>query len=1039
MPDWKRYHAATLAGSAQAEIPDACDLAWSWLNLPPAERRARIVAAIRGEPAARWMQQALPFVRLRLLREAGIAADDQARFAALDAAMRAGRATAEEQDLVRRFNAAVEIGQTAAALFPGAAMPPAPADPQREALAAQLPALTAAMHGGEVGLVTPASLADLRKAIDAFAAIGKGMTAPASHDHAWWLGLAWWFVGRGALELGRNDEGRAALERAAASYALANDEKSAAECRQWVRDLDLHVAADFDSAAARELRELLVQRDPLGRVQTLTRLLQEVGSTGDQFEAARVAETAAHILGEAGYPDPEPGFDVAVDSWIASASASCTGNALFARLCEVARYWAAILGARTSARMKTDAAGSARAEHALRQLVPLSTQLFEEAGRAEQAAAARMAHWYPQGAPQPYTPHSTDESTRRHEDLTALDDALYQLRLACNAGASDAHIAQADGLRARAEALGSRVHIARAQLEHVYVLLALGRFAEVPPLADAALRTLLGDQPARLSAFATGYERDMYLNAVAYKARSLASRGDHDGVLAACEPVIRDIEGERARVNSPYQQSAFLVSRAEIYELAAAAAYRAQRWDLLLAVTELLKARAALRSRLAPAPDADASEVESEFTRVNAALARAERGSAEEHELLERRRWVLTARAIARARRGGAEAPEITVAAVQRALETDEAAISWFWVAPEIAIVLAITREHVQPALVRLDEAARAQHDEYLHCVTALTGARPDYARLIPRVGQLIAALGATLLPAQLHAFVAGKSRLVLSPHRTLHLFPFHAAPWPAGDENASVHLIERFAVRYVPNLCSLLLPWSGNATGPVLAVGVARFDDPALPPLPNAEAEAGAVAAAHGAAGHALTGVTRAQFTALPLHEYRCLHLATHGSSVLVGDAVDDPLQSCLFLRDGALTGWELAALRLRTELVVLAACHSGQRAIGGRGLEKLPGDDIFGLQAVLFDAGVGTVLGTLWPVEDATALAILVDFHRAYASGVAPERALQAAIRAHLADAGRRRDAFYWAPFFLSSLGRQHARPGPAVPSAESPGGVS
>ena len=140
----------------------------------------------------------------------------------------------------------------------------------------------------------------------------------------------------------------------------------------------------------------------------------------------------------------------------------------------------------------------------------------------------------------------------------------------------------------------------------------------------------------------------------------------------------------------------------------------------------------------------------------------------------------------------------------------------------------------------------------------------------------------------------------------------------------------------------------------------------------------------------------------------------------MLAGDAQNDPFESCLYLRDGALSSFEIAALQLRAELVVLAACHSGQRSIAGRGLDRLPGDDLFGLQAVLFDAGVQTMLGALWPVHDATALAILVDFHRAYAGGAAPDKALQAAIVAHLGNTERRRDVFYWAPFFLSSLGK-------------------
>jgi CHAT domain-containing protein len=129
--------------------------------------------------------------------------------------------------------------------------------------------------------------------------------------------------------------------------------------------------------------------------------------------------------------------------------------------------------------------------------------------------------------------------------------------------------------------------------------------------------------------------------------------------------------------------------------------------------------------------------------------------------------------------------------------------------------------------------------------------------------------------------------------------------------------------------------------------------------------------------------------------------------------------MQSALYFRDGPLTGRQLSALPLRAELVVLAACHSGQRSIAGRGLDKLPGDDMFGLQAAFFEAGVGTVLGTLWPVEDKTAFAIVVDFHRAYAAGASADEALRSAVREHLGHRERRRDAFFWAPFFVSALG--------------------
>ena len=66
MPDWTRFHAATLAGTLQGEIPRACELAWSWLDLDTEERRRRVAGALFDEASARWMLQALPFVRRRL-------------------------------------------------------------------------------------------------------------------------------------------------------------------------------------------------------------------------------------------------------------------------------------------------------------------------------------------------------------------------------------------------------------------------------------------------------------------------------------------------------------------------------------------------------------------------------------------------------------------------------------------------------------------------------------------------------------------------------------------------------------------------------------------------------------------------------------------------------------------------------------------------------------------------------------------------------------------------------------------------------------
>lgn len=1009
MSDWTRFHAATLAGTLQGEIPRACELAWSWLDLPAEERRRRVAGALFDEASARWMLQALPFVRRRLWRDAGIDPDDTPRLTAFLEMLGAGQGTPADLEFVRRFEAAMDIGQTVTSLFPAASSPAPASDPQREALVNAVNALTPAIHGKDVAAATPASLAELRKAIEAFAALGAGLPPPLAREHAWWLGMAWWAAGHGALELAHYDEGRRALALAAAYYEQGGDGVAAASCRERARDLDVRLSGDFDAAADRTLRTLLVQRDPLGRAQALTRMAREVGGTGDKFEAARVAEQAAAVLRDARYPDPETDFDAAAQQWIATAAETQTGTALFARLCQVAEYWAAILGARTSERLASDPEGSARAEAALRRIPALSSALFEEAGRAEDDAARRWLAWCPPAGTPPVARAPVDAGVQRTQDLAALDDDLQRLREACNAAPQEAQLNEARRLRERAGALGSRVHAARAIVEEMYALLALSRYGEVGPLADLAQRTLLGDHPPRLGSFATGYERELYLFAIDYHARALLAQGDDEAILALCEPVIRDIEGERARVSSPYQQSAFLATRVELYEFVAGAAFRTGRLDLVLAVSELLKARAALRSRLSPGMDAGTGDIDAQIADVNAQLARA--GPEDAPALRERRRGLVSARAIARARAGGT-LPEVSLAAVQSALAAEEAAISWFWLGTSTLVVLAVTREAVHPAAIHLDATQQERLREYLACVGASSGNDPDWDELAPRIEALVASLGPVLLPADVREFVAGKSRLVLSPHRTLHLFPFHAVPWPEGGFAGA-----RFAVRYVPSLASLVVPWAGNTDGRVLAVGVASFDVPDLEPLPNAEAEASAVADAHGKHGRALLGATRAQFTSQPLADFRCIHLATHGSSVLAGDAVDDPLESALWLRDGPLTGWELMALPLRAELVVLAACHSGQRSIAGRGLDRLPGDDMFGLQAVLFEAGAGAVLGALWPVDDAVSLDLLTEFHRAYAGGAAPDAALSSAVRAQVA---KGRGVFDWAPFFVSALGR-------------------
>jgi CHAT domain-containing protein len=1017
MPDWGRFHNAIVANTRPVALANACAQTWRWLDLAPEARTAAVSGAIRTESDARMTAEGLVLVRRRLWREAGCDPDNMMELQTALADAHSGRAGEAVSAAVRRVETTIALGSLVLERFPAAA--PSGDGADLASLNAATPALSAAVEGTGTGVTTPDSLEALQHAIEVFTPIGQDFGLATKREHAWWMGLAWWAMGRGALELARHTEAQDAFARAASFYDAAGEDASAAACRQSAHGLALRLMADFDAATTPDLQQLLSQQDPMQRAATLTRLSREVGRAGDRFEAAELSEQAARLLDQLGFPDPEHTFDSALQQWIATA-AETRGTDVFARLCEVTECWAAVMGARTNLRMSRDPVGSARAERTLRGLAGLPAELTRQADLATQATLERLAVWDP-GAIALMPSRSASPSDDAVMAPNDLDDALHALRVACNEGASDFQLTQAAALHARAEALGSRVHGARARIEHSYILLALDRHDEAIALAGSALQALLDGKPARLGSFATGYERELYLMAITYKARALAALKDHRAILVECEPVIRDIEAERQRVSSPYQASAFLATRTELYEMVAAAAYRAGEADLLLTTTERLKARGILTSLTRG--DGDGLAAERELRQVNDALRHATPGSAEETALRERRRW-LSPLAATEQPRLGAVASDVSVAALQNVLADDEAAISWFWIGTSVTLVLAFTSAEQLVSVVELDVTQQRELNEYLECLTALGGHDPSYDQLVPRVHDLIDGLGAALLPAATRTLVADKRRLVFSPHRGLHLFPFHAVPWPDDRGVATRYPIERFAIRYAPNLTSLLLPWQGNDSGPVLAVGVGRFDDPSVSPLPSAELEAAAVAAAHGASGEALLGADRSAFEARALGNYRCLHLATHGSSVLTGDALDDPMQSCVLLRDGALTAWDLSSFDLHAELVVLAACHSGQRSVAGRGLETLPGDDIFGLQAVLFEAGVWSVLGTLWPVEDGTATAILLDFHRAYAAGATPDRALHSAIRTHLASAGRRHDVFDWAPFFLSALGRPSMR---------------
>ncbi len=268
---------------------------------------------------------------------------------------------------------------------------------------------------------------------------------------------------------------------------------------------------------------------------------------------------------------------------------------------------------------------------------------------------------------------------------------------------------------------------------------------------------------------------------------------------------------------------------------------------------------------------------------------------------------------------------------------------------------------------------------------------------------------------------------LLVVPHERLFLVPFAALRDAAGD-----YLVERHAIAHTPSLA--LLAWTGRprrggaSEAPALVVGNPTMPrlpggGEALPPLPDAEVEARAVARALPGQAIVLVGASaseqevRRRAPSAPL-----IHLATHG----VLDRAD-PAESLVALapsaapaeRDGRWTLAEIEQATLSADLVTLSACDSG--------LGRISGDGVLGLSRAFLVAGAKSVLVSLWRVAEVPTRFQMESFYRALAeNGGDRARALREAQLATLSalrqgtlqtSSGRviAESPAHWAPFVL------------------------
>jgi CHAT domain-containing protein len=227
---------------------------------------------------------------------------------------------------------------------------------------------------------------------------------------------------------------------------------------------------------------------------------------------------------------------------------------------------------------------------------------------------------------------------------------------------------------------------------------------------------------------------------------------------------------------------------------------------------------------------------------------------------------------------------------------------------------------------------------------------------------------------------IAGSRRVIVVPYGPLHGLPFQVLPLE------SRALGETHVLSYLPAAALLHGMRVDEPCAPqrALVVGDPEFDPaahPALPRLPGAAVEAGAIASVHGTP--ALIGPDAAE-SVIRRELPRCdvIHFAAHGRL----DTFAPSDSSIVLAGRDELTVSDLVGLRIDSKLAVLSACDSGR---GGASL----GGDVVGLARGLIAAGARQSVVSLWPVDDAPACVTMSLFHERLAAGIPVAIALHAA----------------------------------------------
>ncbi|MFL5588390.1 MAG: CHAT domain-containing protein [Ktedonobacteraceae bacterium] len=249
-------------------------------------------------------------------------------------------------------------------------------------------------------------------------------------------------------------------------------------------------------------------------------------------------------------------------------------------------------------------------------------------------------------------------------------------------------------------------------------------------------------------------------------------------------------------------------------------------------------------------------------------------------------------------------------------------------------------------------------------------------------------------LLAKAQPYLKGVERLIFAPAGNGHLLPWGVLVERAGWHRSSgqpISLVTLPALSVLPRLRR----HRHVPPGLTLVVGNPRGD------LPHAEAETHMVAKQFGTNPLLGTAATKSEVLAR-FANATLIHLATHAFF-----DVNNPLESGIVLADGVLTAREILQHRLQANLLVLSACESGR-------VGSLGGEELAGLSQAFLQAGVRSLLVSLWRVSDPATAALMQAFYSAWQGETDKAQALRQAMTRIQQDPSWS-DIYYWGAFVL------------------------